>query len=83
MNVVERMFNRQQGSRYDAKARLERVVAFDRARISPGKLQHLQEDLVRTLMYHLDIEPESVRVELIPQGREIRLDARIALRRAV
>ncbi len=83
MNVVQRVFSRHRGSRHEAKARLERVIAHDRARISPGQLQHLREDLIRTLTHHLDIDPDNVRVELIPQGRELRLDARIALRRAV
>ncbi len=81
MSVVNRFLNRKRGSRHVAKSRLQSVVAHDRAHISPGKLQHVREDLVRTLSRHLDIDPESVRVELTPQGREIHLDARIGLRR--
>lgn len=81
MSVVQRVFGRNQGSRHVAKARLTQVIAHDRARISPGKLQHLREDLIRTLTHHIDIDPESLRVELLPNGREIHLDARVALRR--
>lgn len=83
MSMVQRVFSRNRGSRYIAKSRLKEVIAHDRARISPGKLQHLREDLIRTLTHHLDIDPDSVRVELAPHGREIHLDARIALRRTI
>ena len=82
MNVMNRLFNRNHGSGKVAKGRLEQVIAHDRARVSPGKLQTVRQEVIRAVARHLDIDPDGVRVELSRNGREIRVDAHIPLRRS-
>ncbi len=81
MSLVNRLLNRERGSSHVAKGRLQQVLAQDRARVSPGKLRRMRQDVIRTVSQYLDIDPENVEIELSRVGRDVRLDAHIPLRR--
>ncbi len=83
MSLVNRLLNRERGSSRVAKGRLQQVLAQDRARVSPGQLQRMRQDVIRTVSRYLDIDPEKVEIELSQVGREVRLDAHIPLRRGI
>ncbi len=80
MVSVRTLLNRHHRSGQVAKGRLEHVLAHDRARISPGKLQHVGQEIARVVAQHLDAEPEEVEIQLTRRGRKIQLEAHVPLR---
>jgi cell division topological specificity factor len=68
-------------SAYEAKERLKLVLIHDRTDINPATLEKLKDDLIKTISKHIQIEPESVKITMMHEGREQRLVADIQLRR--
>lgn len=62
-----------------AAERLQVILYHDRARISPGELQKLKEELVDVIVKHIDVNPEMVSIELSQKGRSQSLVADIPL----
>ncbi len=81
MNLVKRLRNSKRRSGQVAKDRLRTLVSLDRASISPGKLQYIERDIAQVVRHHLGVDPDQVEVEISGRGRDVRLDARVSLRR--
>ncbi|MGD8554355.1 MAG: cell division topological specificity factor MinE [Anaerolineales bacterium] len=62
-----------------AKDRLRLVLIHDRAGLTPGKLEALKNDLIKTLSRHVEIDTQAVRVSLTSDRQQQRLVADIPL----
>jgi cell division topological specificity factor len=71
---------RRTSSAYEAKERLKLVLIHDRTDINPETLERLKDDLIKTISKHIQIEPESVKITMMHEGREQRLVADIQLK---
>lgn len=63
-----------------AKERLQLVLIHDRTDISPAVLDALKDDLIAAISRHVEIDPETVKIEIAREGRSQRLVADIPLR---
>ncbi len=82
MNLVNRFRNSKRRSGQVAKERLSNVLPLDRARVAPGKLEHIEREIARVVRQQLGVDPERVEVQVTRQGRDVRLDAHVSLRRS-
>ena len=63
-----------------AKDRLQFVLIHDRNDLSLATLDALKDDIIAAISRHIDIESQSVRIDIIKDGYEQRLIADIPLR---
>lgn len=67
-------------SAVSAKERLQLVLIHDRTDLSPAELTALKDELIQVISRHVDIDPDSVLIDLQHDGRSQRLVADIPLR---
>ena len=70
-------------SAQNAKERLQLVLVHDRTDLTPGELEALKDDLLRTISRHIEIDPSAVRIAIERDGRSQRLIADIPIRSTV
>ena len=63
-----------------AKERLKLVLAYDRARLSPGMVESLKRDLLEVLRRYFPAQEEGLSVALEERGEKMVLVADIPLR---
>lgn len=71
---------RRTSSADEAKERLKLVLIHDRTDINPEVMEKLKNDLLKTISNHVQIEPDSVKITIMHEGREQRLIADIPLK---
>jgi cell division topological specificity factor len=76
----DRILGKDQKSAHQAKERMKLVLIHDRTDLTPGALEALKDELIAVISRHIEIEPDSVRIEMSHEGREQRLIADIPLR---
>ena len=67
-------------SKEKAKERLKLVLAYDRARLSPGMVESLKRDLLEVLRRYFPAQAEGLSVALEERGEKMVLVADIPLR---
>ena len=67
-------------SKEKAKERLKLVLAYDRARLSPGMVESLKRDLLEVLRRYFPAQEEGLYVALEERGEKMVLVADIPLR---
>jgi len=67
-------------SKEKAKERLKLVLAYDRARLSPGMVERLKRDLLEVLRRYFPAQEEGLSVALEERGEKMVLVADIPLR---
>ena len=67
-------------SKEKAKERLKLVLAYDRARLSPGMVECLKRDLLEVLRRYFPAQEEGLSVALEERGEKMVLVADIPLR---
>ena len=67
-------------SKEKAKERLKLVLAYDRARLSPGMVESLKRDLLEVLSRYFPAQEEGLSVALEERGEKMVLVADIPLR---
>ena len=65
-----------------ARERLELVLGYDRAKISPQLLEELKDELINVISQYVDIDRDKVEINLTQDRRQGRLVANIPLRSA-
>ena len=65
-----------------AKERLQLVLIHDRTDVSPAIMETLRDEIIAVISRHLDIDRNSVEINLTQNQRENRLVANIPLRPA-
>jgi cell division topological specificity factor len=63
-----------------AKERLKLVLIHDRTDINPDVMEKLKDELLSVISHHVAIEPNSVKITMMHEGREQRLIADIQLK---
>ncbi len=71
---------RRQKSKQKAKERLQLVLAYDRAKLAPGKMEDLKRDLLEVLHRYFPTEDREVEIEFEQRGERVVLIADIPVR---
>lgn len=79
MNWFERLLGKKEKSGATAKQRLQMVLIHDRADVSPGLLEQIKDDIIEVIAKRLEINPDTVVVNLDNTAQESRLVAEIPL----
>lgn len=79
MNWFERLLGKKEKSGATAKQRLQMVLIHDRADVSPGLLEQIKDDIIEVIAKRLEINPDTVVVNLDNTSHESRLVAEIPL----
>lgn len=74
------MFGRKPKSAQSAKERLQLVLIHDRTDITPAILDALKDDLLSAISHHIEIDPDTVQINVTHNGRDQRLVADIPLK---
>jgi cell division topological specificity factor len=74
------MFGRKPKSAQSAKERLQLVLIHDRTDITPAILDALKDDLLSAISHHVEIDPDTVQINVTHNGRDQRLVADIPLK---
>jgi cell division topological specificity factor len=77
---LDRLFNRDTKSARQAKERLQLVLIHDRTDLTPGEMDLLKDELIQVISRHIEIDPDSVQINMTQEGREQRLIADIPVR---
>lgn len=82
MGFLDWLFNREPSSRDVAKERLQVVLIYDRAGISPELLETLREEIVEVLSRHVEIYQQDIELTVTPGDKrnESKLVANIPFR---
>ncbi|MFQ5856060.1 MAG: cell division topological specificity factor MinE [Anaerolineae bacterium] len=80
MSLWDRLFGRRKGTSKDiAKERLQVVLVYDRARIKPGLLDTLKDEIVNGISKHIEVDKGRVKLSLAHDNGKSRLVADIPL----
>lgn len=77
---VNRFLGKENTSASLAKERLQLVLIHDRTDLSPARLEILKDELIDVISHHIEIDPQSIRIEITHDGAKQRLIADIPLR---
>ncbi|MEE9188724.1 MAG: cell division topological specificity factor MinE [Anaerolineales bacterium] len=75
----DRILGREKRSAKQAKDRLKLVLIHDRIDLNPGTLETLKDEIIEVISRHVDIDPETVQIEMTQDGRQQRLIANIPI----
>ena len=78
-NFINRIFSREPSSADKAKDRLRLVLINDRTDLSAAALENLKDDLLEVLSRYIQIDPNSMRIDITQEGRQQRLIADIPI----
>ena len=79
-DFFDRILGRNRKSADKAKERLQLALIHDRTNLSNSKLQILKDEIIEVISRHIEIDPESVHIEMNQEGRQQRLIADIPVR---
>lgn len=80
LGFLDRLLGREPPSREVARERLQLVLIYDRAGLSPGILDTLREEIVTVLSRHIEIDRDGIDLTVTQEGRQTRLVANIPIR---
>ncbi len=79
MSFMNRLGGKRKSAQ-SAKERLQLVLTHDRTDLTPAELEALKDELVEVISRHIEIDPDSVQIEIAREGRSQRLIADIPLK---
>ena len=82
-NWLDVLMGRKPKSANAAKERLKMVLINDRTDLTPSALEKLKDELMQVISRYVDIDPDTVTIEMTQEGREQRLVADIPVRTAI
>ncbi len=80
LDIISRILGRENTSRDIAKERLRLVLIHDRATVSPNILSALKEELIRVIREYMEIDEDSIIVDLENEENSVALVANIPIR---
>ena len=82
IKFLERLIGRRPvaASKNVAKERLQVVLVYDRARIAPGLLEQLRDEIISSLSKHIDVDKNEVALSVSHEEGQSRLVAEIPLK---
>jgi cell division topological specificity factor len=81
MDLIGKFFTEDTTSKNIAVERLRLVLVHDRANISPGLMEALKEDLIAVISKYMDIDEESMEINLNSGELSAALVANIPVKR--
>lgn len=78
-NFISRLFSKEPTSAEKAKDRLRLVLINDRTDLSSQALASLKDDLLEVLSRYIEIDPQSMKIDITQEGRQTRLIADIPI----
>jgi cell division topological specificity factor len=78
-SVIDRLSGRKRKSAYQAKERLQLVLIHVRTNLSSSVIETMKDEIIEVISRHIEIEPESVNIEINKDGRQQRLIADIPI----
>lgn len=81
LDLLNRMFGRETASKNVAKERLRVLLVHDRSSVSPALLERLKEDLLRVVSQYMEIDKDSLDVDLKANDAHMALVASIPVKR--
>lgn len=81
LELLQRLFGRENPSKDVAKERLRMVLVHDRASVSPQVWEALKTDLIKVISGYLDIDEAAMDVQLQTEKEAVALVASIPVRR--
>ena len=80
-DILNKIFGKDNTSSKDiARERLRLVLVHDRATVSPEVINLLKEDLIRVIQQYMDIDVESLLVNVESEDNSVALVANIPIR---
>lgn len=76
---LQRIFSKEPSSANKAKDRLRLVLINDRTDLTGATLENLKDDLVEVLSRYIQIDPDSIQIDITQDGRQQRLIADIPI----
>ncbi|TCL70958.1 cell division topological specificity factor MinE [Hydrogenispora ethanolica] len=80
MDFINKLF-KEDSSKDRAVERLRLVLVHDRASVSPGLMESLKEDLIDVISKYMDIDEQTMEVNLASSERSASLVANIPVKR--
>lgn len=80
LDFLQKIFGRDSGSKNVAKERLRLVLVHDRTSISPQLLETLKAEMIKVISTYMDIDEETLEVNLDSSGNTVALVANIPVR---
>ncbi|NLM25923.1 MAG: cell division topological specificity factor MinE [Firmicutes bacterium] len=80
LEFLSRLFGNNDSSKNMAKERLRLVLVQDRAMLSPGLLDSLQEDLIEVISKYMELDVTGLEVNLESQDQSVALVASIPVK---
>jgi cell division topological specificity factor len=77
---LDRIGSRNSNSATEAKERLKLVLINDRTDLSPEALESLKNELIEVISRYIEIDPDSIQIQMTQEGREQRLVADIPIK---
>jgi cell division topological specificity factor len=81
MDFINKFFKEETSSRDMAVERLRLVLVHDRANVTPGLMELLKEELIQVISKYMDIDEQSMEVNLTSGDRSASLTANIPVKR--
>lgn len=81
LDLISRVFGRDNASADVAKERLRLVLVHDRTNVSPQFLESLKEELISVISRYMEIEEDNMDVTLQTAQNQVALVANIPVRR--
>lgn len=81
MDLISKFFKDDPSSKDVAVERLRLVLVHDRANVSPGLMEALKEDLIAVISKYMDIDEESMEINLNSSECSSALVANIPVKR--
>ena len=81
VDLIGKMFKEDTSSKNVAVERLRLVLVHDRANVSPGLMEALKEDLIAVISKYMDIDEESMEINLNSGDLSAALVANIPVKR--
>ena len=81
LELIERLFGRNNSSGVDAKRRLKLVIATDRSGLSQEMLEMMRRDILEVVSRYVEIDSEEMELSLESDQRMTALIANLPVRR--
>ena len=79
MKRVAERFSGKKKSADAAKERLQLVLIHDRTDLPPGVMEDLRDEIIEVISRHIDVDTNSVNIQIAQDGRKQRLLADIPI----
>jgi cell division topological specificity factor len=78
-NFIQKIFSKGPSSADKAKDRLRLVLINDRTDLTAATMEALKDDLLEVLSRNIQIDPDSMQIDITREGRQQRLIADIPI----